>query len=638
MTKPRFRRHADGATSLIMGDSFVNMVSGLGMADLKASANSYVMPITSHELETAYRTSTWFGKIIDIPAEDETREWRSWKAKTKQITALDKAEAALNVQQKVLQARQWQRLYGGAAIVIGGLPGLNEQPLSLDRVRRDSIKFLTVLTKDELVAEGGIVRNPLDADYGKPAFFRFANTSEKIHPSRVVVFNGRKVSPLSSSQDFWGDPEWFHLEAAVKSADASGAVIDALLQEAKVDVLRVDGMTRGLASADYEALMIRRFQMVAILKGMQNVMLLDKNDEWEQKQINWSGIPDVAKHVLNILSGASNIPMFRLTGQNLTGLSSSGDAEQRAYYDGVRSNQKLRLTPNLNLLDEVMIRTALGSRPEDVWYDWNSLYQMSDKEKAEIDKMEAETANIYVTTGLIPTPALEKAVQNRMIESGRWPGLEQALEELPEDFEEEDDEETVALLQAALARGQGAAEATAGGDNPPQPEEKPAPNLADALARPLYIRRDVRNAAEIVKWAKDNGFESTVPPESMHVTILYSKTPVDWLKMPTTWEEEIIIPAGGARVMDRFGEDGSARVLRFNSPSLKWRHQDLIDSGASSSHDEYSPHITISWNSGLEGPEEEWPTGYSGPIVLGPEIFETIDEDWKASLTEDQEK
>lgn len=632
MTKPRFRRHADGETSLVIGDGFANMLTGLGHFDLKASANNYVMPVPDAQLEAAYRTSTWFGKIVDIPAHDATREWRAWKGEQDHINAIDAEERRLGIQQKVLQAIQWQRLYGGAAIFWGGLPGDLSQPVPMQSIRRRSVAFATVLPKSEITASGDIVRNPQDPSYGRPEYFTFSGSPNvKIHPSRVSEFRGRTVSSSHSGQDYWGDPIWFSLEAAVKSADASGAVIDALLQEAKVDVMRVSGMTQGLANAEYEAIMIRRFQLVALLKGMQNVMLLDKDDEWSQKQITWTGLPDIGKHILNILSGASDIPMFRLTGQNLTGLSNSGDAEQRAYYDGVRAKQKLILQPSLTGGDEILIRSALGSRPDSVWYDWVSLYQMTEKEKAEIDKMEADTASVYASSGLIPQSALEKAVQSRMIESGRWGGLEQALIDAENEPGEDDGDDDAEIL-ALLAKAQ---QAQAGNGDDGAGDESAATGVSDAIPRTLYVSRKVTNAVEIIKWAKANGFDVTTKAADMHVTIMYATTPIDWMTLPEPWDEEITVNAGGPRVLDRFGDDRQARVLRFKSSSLDWRFRSLVEAGARPSRDEYEAHITLSWSSGLDGDEADWPAAYQGKIKLGPEIWEEIKEDWRGSVTED---
>lgn len=634
MTKPKFRKHADGSVTMFVGDGFANFISGLGMADLKRQGNTYVPAIISPELEAAYRTSTWFGKIVDIPADDSTREWRTWQLEKDQITKVEAEERRLGVKHKVRQAQIWQRLYGGAAIVVGGLPGANDQPVELDRIRPGQIRFLTVVPRDEIAA-GPLRRNPLDEFYGQPEYFeiRGDGAQVRIHPSRVIPFRGIQVAPLSHGQDYWGDPIWFRLEDAIKSADQSGAVLDALLQEAKVDVLRVNGMMKGMATAEYEQLMIRRFTMVAILKGMQNVMLLDKDDEWEQKQVTWTGLPDVAKHILNILSGASDIPMFRLTGQNLTGLSNTGEAEQRAYYDSVRSKQNLQLRPYLDPLDNLLVRSALGTYPEETWYEWNSLYQMTDKERAEIDKMEAETASTYAMSGLIPTEALAKAVQNRMIESGRWSALESALEELPD--EDEEDQRLVEEVAGLLQRAMGGQVAPSGGQEGQGEDgrQRAVAATQDAEPRTLYVRRDVKNWEAIAAHYKAQGFKTTLGSD-MHVTVVYSKAPVDWMQMGASWGGELTLPAGGPRIMEAFGDNGEAKVLLFAADELRWRHERAKDIGASWDHAEYQPHITISWDpeASIEGVEP-----WQGEIVLGPEIFEEINPDWKSTVTEDGE-
>ncbi len=58
----------------------------------------------------------------------------------------------------------------------------------------------------------------------------------------------------------------------------------------------------------------------------------------------------------------------------------------------------------------------------------------------------------------------------------------------------------------------------------------------------------------------------------------------------------------------------------FASNDITWRHESMMQSGASWDFDEFTPHITITLG---EVPEDVEP--YQGPIVLGPEIFEEID-------------
>jgi hypothetical protein len=60
-------------------------------------------------------------------------------------------------------------------------------------------------------------------------------------------------------------------------------------------------------------------------------------------------------------------------------------------------------------------------------------------------------------------------------------------------------------------------------------------------------------------------FKTTLPADDLHVTITFSRTPVDWMQMGSAWDDEIKISAGGPRLMEKFGE---ARVLLFASNML----------------------------------------------------------------------
>lgn len=54
--------------------------------------------------------------------------------------------------------------------------------------------------------------------------------------------------------------------------------------------------------------------------------------------------------------------------------------------------------------------------------------------------------------------------------------------------------------------------------------------------RPLYVSRPSVSAEEIITWAKQQGFATTLPAEDMHVTVCYSKRPVDWAAF-AEWNE-----------------------------------------------------------------------------------------------------
>lgn len=150
----------------------------------------------------------------------------------------------------------------------------------------------------------------------------------------------------------------------------------------------------------------------------------------------------------------------------------------------------------------------------------------------------------------------------------------------------------------------------------------------NARPRTLYVSRPVLNADAILKWAKAQGFKAPEKAAYLHVTIAYSRAPLDWMKVPALWNSErneaerLVIPAGGARVMERLGPKEAA-VLLFISQDLTWRHSDIIAAGASWDWAEYQPHVTISY--GDQALDLDAMKAYRGRIELGPEAFEIVD-------------
>lgn len=152
--------------------------------------------------------------------------------------------------------------------------------------------------------------------------------------------------------------------------------------------------------------------------------------------------------------------------------------------------------------------------------------------------------------------------------------------------------------------------------------------------RTLYAHRPVKNAEAIREWAKQQGFKTTLPPEDMHVTVAFSKEPVEWSKITDHSASDITQDAGSeGRSVEKLGDKGAV-VLKFGSQALAERWQQLRDVGASWDYDSFQPHITITYDAGDVDLDKVQP--YDGPLEFGGEVLGEITSGWhdkaKASL------
>lgn len=588
-------------------DSLQNLVAGLGTARDKASHSHYALPVMDdQQLLNAFRGSWTAQKGVSIPAVDACRNWRNWQADKAQIELIEAEEDRLNVKGKILEALLKARLFGGAAVFIGTGERDTASELKPDRVGKGGIKYLTVMTRRQLSATE-IEQDPQSPRFGKPKAYRLPGSTVEIHPSRLVIFVGvpHPDPELAIGTGFgWGDSVLLSAMPVVRHYDETVANVVSLVYEAKIDVINIPNLMSSMRDKNYERLLLERLRLAATAKGINGTLILDGQETHSSKSASFGNLPEVIAKTEQGVAGAFDIPGTRMFGQSSTGLGANGEENTRNYYDNVASRQKLEIKPAMSVLDEGLIRSALGSRPKEVHYTWAPLWQATAKERADIGKTTADTIKALKDSGLFPEDALSTAAVNLLVELSVMPGLEAAIEkfgnELPDDDDGDDLPSTVA----------------------DQPVAKKA--ITDAAPRSLYVSRKVINGAEIIAWAKSQGFESNVPADDLHVTVAYSRNPVDWMKVGESWsgdgKGQLKIAPGGARLIDKFGE--GAVVLLFNSSELAWRHVSIVEAGASWDWPDYQPHITFTYEPGSVDIDKVEP--YRGAIELGPEIFEEL--------------
>jgi len=413
-------------------DTLTNLVAGLFTGKDKLAHDRFgLVPQDRGQLDAAYRGDWIARKVIDVPPFDMTREWRRWHAAPDQIAAIEAEEARLDVRRKVARALRLARLYGGAALVLGAGDGDPAQPLP--PLGRGALRYLHVMHRWE-ISPGEIDRDVLSPGFGEPGWYQVASASRlgagrggvRLHPSRVVRLVGAEL-PDGAGTDGWGDSVLQAVMDAIRQAGLAAQGVATLIHEAKLDVIRIPQLTQNLAQADYAERLVERFTLANTMKGLVNALVIDKEEEWDRKQLSFAQLPEIMQQYLQIAAGAADIPATRLLGQAPAGLNATGEGDIRNYYDRIAAEQRVTLGPALRRLDEALILSALGSRPAEIRSEWAPLWQLGAGEAAAIGKTKAETSSLYAASGLIPAEGLARAVRNQVVEDGTYPGIEAAF-------------------------------------------------------------------------------------------------------------------------------------------------------------------------------------------------------------------
>lgn len=428
ITKPRIRTSADG---------LVNVYTGMGTNKSRSANNqwSYGGFLTGPLLDVIYRESWLAQAIASIPAEDATREWRTFSGKDAE--EIHRVESQLDLQTKVAEVKTFSRVYGGAAILM--LTGQNlEEPLDLNKVKKDSLEKLLVIDRHDLSAPIMNLTNPLKENYLLPEFYTMVHGSQRIHHTHLVRFQGTKLPRrIAAHEHGWSDSELRRILTDINNTVASFSGISELMQQANVDVISKEGLVDDLTS-DQDEEIIKRYMLFNLMKSNYGLSLLDATEQIDRKTLNLTGIAPSLEQLLTWISGAARIPVTRLFGTSAKGMNATGEGDERVYYDYIKGIQTRQLRSPLTQLDQILVRSALGTYPDDTDFSFNPLSQLSSEEQANKEYTDSQTDRTYYDMGVVTKAHIARKLQANdtyQITDDEIDELEKAAEE--EDYNDE---------------------------------------------------------------------------------------------------------------------------------------------------------------------------------------------------------
>lgn len=352
--------------------------------------------------------------LVDQPVDDAFRA--GFEIKTNQLDA-DEIEQLLiycerhRVIDAIMQANKWGRLFGGGAILI-----ITEQdpktPLKIKRIdEKSKIEFRAVdmweLYNSEQNVEGDItVGGALgmgDAEY-------YDYYGHKIHHTRVFRIKGKAPpSFVRPRLRGWGMSELERLVRSINQYMKNQDVVFDLLDEAKVDVYKIKGFTASLLNAVGTAQVSKRIQAANLIKDYNNALVMDTDDDYEQKQITFTGLADVLTQIRQGVAADLKMPVTKLFGISAAGFNSGEDdiENYNSMIEGeIRSKVKFIVVDVLQIISQKLF----GMMPDDLMISFNPLRILNAKEEEEVKNHQFNRTMSAWQSGAIPIEEFKAAI------------------------------------------------------------------------------------------------------------------------------------------------------------------------------------------------------------------------------------
>lgn len=416
------------------GDGYVNLVTQLGNnRNNQAPVYRPELLPSDTELAALYEGSGLFSKIIDAPAEEAIKHGFELQDVTdaKINDFISEALDELEWENTAATAIKWSRLFGGSIIVmlIDDGRGIDE-PLDWKNIKSiDELRVFerAIVVPDETSMYRYVPGNPLGGNrYGEPEFYTVSSRYGffNVHESRCLVFRNGRVPEFSANSIYqlWGIPEYVRMKQALANSELAYGSAPKMLERCVQAVYKMKNLAEELSTEDGEQNVLKRLEVIDLARGLLNSIAIDnEGEDYDFKTFSFTGVADVIDSTCNMLSAVSNIPQTILFGRSPAGMNATGTSDLENWYNYIERVQKTQVKKNLRYLLSVIFQAGMYHGEIDeipkIKISFNPLWSLSEQDKANVDKVKADTelvrantANLYIQADVISSDEVRSAL------------------------------------------------------------------------------------------------------------------------------------------------------------------------------------------------------------------------------------
>lgn len=400
-------------------DGWVNTITGLNMLnkDKARGGKVYSVQLSQVEAEEFYAGDDLARKIVDRLPKDGMRKGIEFCNLEEDIESkLNDYCKKIDIYSKLLDAWIVARLYGGAGIFINFIEPRNGNDFSyLSKPVNEStikgIKSLTVFNRYELSTSLSLNNDITSENFGLPEYYELNSQSGtsanliRIHSSRIIRVNGAKLpSRLFQNNNYWDGSVLSSIFQNVSNYNQAYQTAATTLLDFRISIIRLKNLFEMVASGN-EQKVKDRMELMKMQKSVLSMVLLNEGEDYENHTHSLAGIKDILDKLDNHLVAASGYPHTILLGESPSGMASTGNSELTDYYDHVGQEQNRVIRKPMNDIFKYIFLAkdgpTKGKYPDNFDFNFKSLWQLDDVERAKMELDIAKKDEVYIQNGVL---------------------------------------------------------------------------------------------------------------------------------------------------------------------------------------------------------------------------------------------
>jgi phage-related protein (TIGR01555 family) len=263
--------------------------------------------------------------------------------------------------------------------------GKSDKPINVDAINEDTpLSFqaadLWELHQTNLPAYGE-QKAYVKSGFHEPAFFYYGN---KLDETRVLKTRGKRAPSLARPQlRGWGMSEVERLIRSLNQYLKNNDLIFELLDEAKIDVYGIQGFNKSLLTQGGTEKLTKRVQMANKVKNYQQAIVKDKEDDYDQKQMNFAGLSEMLQQIRIGIASDLKMPLTKLFGLSTAGFS-SGEDEIENYNSMIESEIRGKFDNLIIQMLKLICQKLFGIVPDDLQIAYKPLRMLSAIEEEQV--------------------------------------------------------------------------------------------------------------------------------------------------------------------------------------------------------------------------------------------------------------